>query len=128
MRQEGWERRLQAYIDTVGPFEWGKTDCCMFTGGAVHVMTGQHFGEGYQYRTAAGAAKALARHGGVSAIATKYLGAPKSIKLAQRGDVVSFDAGEGIALGICVGDKIAAMQKGGLIFLPLSAAIKAWSV
>ena len=128
MRLEGWERRLQAYLDEIGPFQWGKTDCCMFTVGAVEAVSGVNYGKGYRYKTAAGAARVLAKEGGVSAIATKYLGEPKSVKMAQRGDVVSFETGEGIALGVCVGDKIAAMQEGGLIFLPMNQAIKAWSV
>ena len=35
MRVEGWESRLDEYLRGIGPFEWGKSDCCMFSVGAV---------------------------------------------------------------------------------------------
>ena len=128
MRLDGWERRLQEYLDGIGPFEWGKTDCCMFSVGAVLAITGTDHGKGYRYKTESGAGKVLLKHGGVEAIATKHLGEPKPPKLAQRGDIVSVDVGNGVALGVCIGAKIAAMQADGLIYLPMSQAIKAWSV
>lgn len=128
MRLDGWDRRLQEYLDGIGPFEWGKTDCCMFSVGAVLAITGTDHGKGYCYKTESGAAKVLLKHGGVEAIATKHLGEPKSPKLAQRGDIVSVDVGNGVALGVCIGAKIAAMQADGLTYLPMSQAIKAWSV
>jgi hypothetical protein len=42
--------------------------------------------------------------------------------------VVSFDAGDGIALGVCIGAKIAAVGQDGLLMLPMNEAIQAWSV
>jgi hypothetical protein len=47
---------------------------------------------------------------------------------AQRGDVALIDTPLGDALSLVVGDKVAAMGKDGLIFLPLMAAKKAWKV
>ena len=47
---------------------------------------------------------------------------------AQRGDVALIDTPLGDALSLVIGDKVAAMGKDGLIFLPLSAAKQAWKV
>lgn len=128
MRLDGWEALLNQYLCEVGVFAWGKNDCCMFSVGAVKAMTGVDHGVGYKYTTEIGAAKVLKKAGGVEAIATKCLGEHKSPLLAQRGDVVSFDVGKGLSLGICIGSKIAAIRRDGLIFLPMSQSIKSWSV
>jgi len=128
MKLQGWERNLQTYLSSIDEFEWGKTDCCMFAVGAVKVITGIDHGKAYKHKTQIGAAKLLAKHGGVEAIATKHLGNPKPATFAQRGDVVSFETEEGLALGICIGNRIAAMKADGLTFLPLFKSIKAWSV
>ena len=128
MRVEKWESRLDQYLREVGSFEWGKTDCCAFTVGAVKATTGIDHGIEYHYTTKVGAARLLKKAGGVEAIATKALGEPKSPLFAQRGDVVSFDGGMGTALGICIGTKLAAMQESGLIFLSMKQALKSWSV
>ena len=128
MKTDGWEKRLNEFLDTVGPFEWGSNDCCMFAVRAVEVLTGIDHGKAYRgYKTALGAARRLEKHGGVEGIATIELGEPKPIQLAKRGDVVSVLSGENLLLGICLGDKIAAVSDSGLVFLPTRAAQKAWS-
>ena len=128
MRVEGWESRLDEYLRGIGPFEWGKSDCCMFSVGAVKATTGVDHGIGFDYTTKAGAAKVLKKAGGVEAIATKALGKHKSPLLAMRGDVVSFESGTGTALGVCVGPKFAAMQEAGLVFFSMTKALKSWSI
>lgn len=128
MRLDRWEIRLQNYLDNIGPFEWGKTDCCMFSVGAVEAVTGINHGQSYTYKTESEAKKMLIKTGGVEAVATKHLGEPKPSLLAQRGDIVLLNVGNGDTLGVCIGDKIAAMQADGLTYLPMSNAIKAWSV
>lgn len=129
MRLENWQSKLNKHLQTVGAFEWGKNDCCMFAVGCVQAMTGVDYGKPYRgYKTAKGALKRLEDHGGVEGIATIQLGEPKPIKQAKRGDVVSFKTGDEIALGISVGDKIVAIGENGLIFLPFDDGINAWSV
>lgn len=129
MKTDGWEKRLQAFLDSVGPFEWGTNDCCMFAVRAVEVMTGVDHGKPYRgYKTALGAHRRLEKYGGVEGIATIELGEPKSVLFAKRGDVVSVLIGENLLLGICLGDKIAAVSENGLIFLPMECAQNAWSV
>lgn len=101
----------------------------MFAVGCVQVITGEDHGKAYRgYKTARGALSRLKEHDGVEVIATKQLGAPKPLKQAKRGDVVSFYAGEEIALGLSLGDKIVGIGEDGLIFMPFSQGIKAWSV
>jgi hypothetical protein len=128
MRHEDWEKRLNEFLDTVGPFEWGTNDCCLFAANAVLAMTGEDYAKPYRgYKTAKGALSRL-KDIGVAGVATNALGAPKEPLFAQRGDVVSFDAGDGVALGVCIGAKIAAVGQDGLVMLPMSQAIQAWSV
>jgi len=129
VRIDGWELRLQEKIDNVQPFEWGTNDCCMFAVSVVEAITGVDHGIAYRgYKTKRGAASRLLKAGGTESIATDALGAPKSYKFARRGDVVSYKSVEEIALGICIGDKIAAVSDNGLILLPMNQAINAWSV
>lgn len=129
MRIDGWEKRLDTIIQSNQPFEWGANDCCMFAVRCVEAITGVDHGKKYRgYKTAVGAAKRLEKHGGVDGIATKCLGEPKSVKLAKRGDVIMINSGDGYALGVCIGSKIAAVSKGGLTFIPMSQALKAWGV
>lgn len=129
MRVENWQSKLNKHLQTIGAFEWGVNDCCMFAVGCVQVITGVDHGKAYRgYKTSKGALKRLKDNGGVEGIATIELGAPKSIKQAKRGDVVSFKTGDETALGISVGDKIVGIGEHGLIFMPFADGIKAWSV
>jgi hypothetical protein len=129
MRVEGWERILQNRINNAQPFDWGTNDCCMFAVSVVEAITGVDYGIAYRgYKTKRGAASRLLKAGGVEAIATNALGEPKQRKMARRGDVVSFMSEQEVSLGICNGDKIAAVSDDGLVLLPMSQALKAWSV
>lgn len=128
MRPDGWEKRLEEYLQNVGPFEWGKNDCCMFSANCAFAITGTDYAKPYRgYKTAKGAMGRL-KGIGVEGIATKLWGHPKTAAYAKRGDVVLFDCGDGDALGICIGDKIAVMGQDGLVILPMSECLKAWSV
>lgn len=129
MRLDNWNTLLNKHFQSIGPFKWGENDCCMFSVECVKVITGVDHGTEYRgYRSASGAYKVLKTYDGVEGIATRQLGQPKPITQANRGDVVSFKNGEQIALGICLGDKIAAIGEYGLIFMPISVGIKSWSV
>ena len=101
----------------------------MFAVNSVRVITGVDYGADYKgYKSALGAARRLEKGGGVEAIATTALGSPKPLKEAKRGDVVLIKTGEDVALGVCVGDKIAAVGENGLMFLSFTDGVKAWSV
>lgn len=129
MRLDGWEQRLLAIIENPGAFEWGTNDCCMFAVRCVEAITGVDHGKKYRgYKTEKGALSRLAKHGGTEGIATACLGEPKNPKLAKRGDVVSHKNDLGVALGVCVGDKIAAISDNGIVLVSMRDAMNAWSV
>lgn len=128
-RHQDWEAKLNRFLETVGPFEWGTNDCCMFAVSAVESITGVDHGIKYRgYKTKTGAARRLSTYGGVDGIATLELGEPKNINFAKRGDVVLFDIGNGDSLGVCLGSKIAAVSESGLMFINMSESKKVWSV
>lgn len=129
MRVHGWEQKLEQYLDNVGPFEWGVNDCCLFAVKAVDLISGRKLRANFpEYAGEDEAAALLKKLGGVYEITKSCLGACKPVVKAQRGDVVLFDYGAGHSLGICVGDKIAAVGANGVIFLKLSKGLTAWSV
>lgn len=128
-----WPDRLQAHIEEWRhkKFEWGKADCALFCLYAEKAICGSSRFDDFigQYRSAAGSIKALLKIGGGDLAAS--VGARlREIKPseAQRGDVALIDTPLGDALSLVVGDKVAAMGKDGLIFLPLDAAKQAWKV
>jgi len=128
-----WPDRLQAHIEEWRhkKFEWGKADCALFCLYAEKAICGSSRFDDFigQYRSAAGSVKALLKIGGGDLAAS--VGARlREIKPseAQRGDVALIDTPLGDALSLVVGDRVAAMGKDGLIFLPLDAAKKAWKV
>ena len=129
MRRDDWEKKLTTYLDEVGSFEWGTNDCCLFAANGVLAMTDKDYAEEYRgYKTAKGAFSRLQKNGGVQGLATKAWGDAKPAMMAKRGDPVLFDSGDGFALGLCVGAKIAAVSAHGVVMLPMSQAIQAWSV
>lgn len=134
-RLDDWPSRLHAYIRSRRemPFAWGSNDCCTFAiGGGVEALTGILLLPDVQRPTTEfGAARFLVERGhhDVSGLATELLGVPMiTPRLAQRGDVVALLADEGVTLGICLGADVAAPGPLGLVFPPLSCALKAWRV
>ena len=128
-----WPDRLQAHIEEWRhkKFEWGKADCALFCLYAEKAICGSSRFDDFigQYRSAAGSVKALLKIGGGDLAAS--VGARlREIKPseAQRGDVALIDTPLGDALSLVIGDKVAAMSKDGLVFLPLISAKKAWKV
>lgn len=138
MRPEGWERRLHDLIKAASgrPFSWDgpeRWDCCLFVAACVEAMTGRDFAAPYRgtYDSAAGAARRMIEvaGGGVEAVATHALGVPLDHpNFAQRGDVVSVETPDGLALGINAGNRIYVAGHDGLVALPVTAALKAWRV
>ena len=128
MRHQDWEKRLAAYLSQVGLFEWGQNDCCLFAANGVLAMTGVDYAQPYRGYTTAKEALRLLGDDGVEGVAIKAWGEPKPPAMAKRGDPVLVDLGDDIALGLCVGAKIAAVGPHGLVMLPMKKAVKAWSV
>ena len=108
------------------PFEWGRNDCCLFVADAVEAMHGVDFAANLRgYRTRFGAARRLAKAGGLAKLVDEML-APISASLTRRGDVVMFNAEGGDALGLCVGRKFAAAGPSGVTFFDMSYVTRAW--
>ena len=112
------------------PFKWGEHDCCIFAANVVRDMTGADFAAGYrgQYHDARSALEIVAKNAGLEAIATQALGEPIPASKAKRGDVVLVDTEGRHALGICIGERVAAPGRDGLVFPLMDQWIKAWTV
>lgn len=128
-----WPDRLQAHIEEWRhkKFEWGKSDCGHFCLYAEKAICGASRFDDWigQYSSQNGFARFLVKMG-VGDLAASVGARLREINpsKAQRGDVALIDTPAGDALSLVVGDKVAAMGKDGLIFLPLNAAKKAWKV
>lgn len=107
------------------PFAWGSNDCALFAADAVLALTGVDYASGLRgYRTQLGAQKRIAKHGGLD----KLIPLPEvDLCLAKRGDPIMFETALGDTLGVCIGDKFAAVGHDGLLFFPMSQAERAWS-
>lgn len=127
-----WTTALYAQLDAfnANPFNWGTHDCCTFAADCVQAMTGVDQMAGYRggYKTAVGAARKLAKAGGMVAAISAELGEPIAPALAQRGDVVCFSSPLGDTCGVCLGSTIAAAGLGGITHTAMVQAFQAWRV
>ena len=134
-RRVDWEVRLAAFFEQhrARVFAWGSWDCCHFAAGSVEAMTGVDPMPEFRgkYRTAAGAARALKRHGAGTLSGTldrKFTAVPAA--LARRGDIIMSDG----LLGLCWGAFLIAVgsdgDREGLIRIAREAWIEplAWRV
>lgn len=113
------------------PFEWGVNDCCIFAADWVRLVTGRDpMGYWRGYSDEAEAHHLIERGGGLARMVTEALGlALPTVATAQRGDVVLFESGNGPALGICAGEKFAAVRPvGGVGYFSMRHAVTAWRV
>lgn len=128
MRVENWESKLASYLENVGPFEWGKNDCCLFAANAVEIMTGVDYAKKYRgYKTKLGAAKKL-KGKLLDQVLSEELGFPINSKMTKRGDVVLFKTGGEQAVGICVGAQFASISESGLVVLSMQHATMGWAI
>lgn len=132
-RFEDWPRRLAAAIEAARgrPFCWGTHDCALFAADVGEALTGKDFAAEFRgrYTTRAAAVALLGALGGLEAVVTAALGAPRPLPtLAQRGDVVTVDTEDGPALGICNGAQAVCAGPEGLQLAPMSMWRKAWEV
>lgn len=134
-RVEDWPERLLALIDSRRdlPFAWGENDCCTFAFDAVKAMTGVDPMADWRgrYDSAPGVAREMVRRGfktlaeAVDAAMPEVLSSPR---LAQRGDVVMFDALEGPALAVVVGAHAAGVGPQGVTWVQMDQWTRAWKV
>lgn len=131
MRYPDWPAKLRDFIESRRdmPYAIGSNDCCLFVADCIQAITGNDPAESLRGYTTAEAAQALIDdHGGMKALVTEFLGKPNGPLCAGRGDVVSVDTPEGLAVGICLGVKAAFVTDKGLRFRPMSDCIDSWAV
>jgi hypothetical protein len=134
VRLADWPERLAAllFVRLSSPFIWGANDCCLFAADAVQATTGTDPAAHLRgsYSTATQAARVLAEHGGVRAIATQALGEPMPhAAMAQRGDVVCVPLDGRDTLGVVAGDgQWCAPGELGLVYRPMAEVQTAWRV
>ena len=123
-RVENWPKLLAAFIDERRevPFAWGKADCCLFAADWVLVSTGRDIAQEWRgkYATAYAAQRFLKAGGGIENLVERAGGERVATGLAQRGDLVAQDCGDGVALGVCIGSAAAFVTAEGIGFLPIS--------
>ena len=135
VRVPDWPARLDRFLQErrERPFAWGQHDCCLFALDWIEEATGRRLAEVRGlYRDADGAAALLRERwntGDLTALATRLLGDPLSVPLlAGRGDLLAFQYGEQVWLGLCAGPVGVAPGKCGLVTVPLARAVAAWRV
>jgi hypothetical protein len=112
---------LHEYLSEVKDkaFSWGEHDCCTFACGWVEKYTGKDYMQEYRgaYTSSLGAARLLKKEGGLPQLAEKVFGRSHPIAFASVGDVVCGDSGNGLALGVCVGETSFFVGPDGLVKL-----------
>ena len=132
MRRADWPARLNAFVEAARErsFVWGVWDCALAAAEWVEVATGIDHAAHLRdtYADALGAARTLAQHGGLEAIATAALGEPIASQMAQRGDLVLVVIEGRESLCVCVGAAAAGPGPEGLAFPGMDLARLAWRV
>lgn len=119
-RHDNWPTLLVAFIEERrhAPFAWGSNDCCLFAADWIRRATGNDIAQKFrgEYDSALGAQRFVVEGGGVEELIANAGAKRLPISFAQRGDLVSMDNGDGVALGVCVGHLSAFVGKNGLQF------------
>jgi hypothetical protein len=136
-RLPDWTQRLSSLVveRLHVPFAWGPNDCVTFAADAVLAMTGHDPIEAWraQWSTARQAFRTLQPLGGLAG-AVRTAGLQEvGPRLARRGDVVLLrppgrEHSMRGALGICLGERIAAPGPRGLVMASLAEGVTAWRV
>ena len=130
MRRDDWRPRLRAYLaQPDAPFEYGAMDCGAWAGGAVEAITGTnpHAAVAGEYKTMAGALRALKRKGFADHIdyAASVL-TEIDPAYATWGDIAVVDGMDGLALGVVTGAQIEVRAPSGRAVVPLTDAVRAF--
>lgn len=136
-RRQDWPERLAELVEArrAEPFRWGAHDCCLFAADAVLALTGRDPAAAWRgrYATEAEAEAVLAEAGSLVetvALACAAAGLPEipAPAAARRGDLALINQGNQPAMGVVLGEAIAAPGPDGLACVPLDRAIRAWAV
>lgn len=138
-RFQDWQKRMDAWLKAHAQdaHAYGTWDCALMAASHIDTITGTALYDAHagRYDHEAGAAHYLIELGvgGLDGLARQALGDEiPNRKLAQRGDVVTFETALGLALGVVdlSGTKFVALNPSmtGFIRLPLALATAAWRV
>lgn len=132
-RLPGWEKRLNAVVAAhqVLPGDWGVSDCFIIPDDAVEAVTGEKmYPDARGYKTEAGAAKQLRKHGFDNvrqAFAAKFSEIP--VAMAQRGDIGVIERDGAFSGGVFTAIGFMSRAHGGPIeFVPTSSVAAAFKV
>lgn len=116
-------------------FEWGVFDCRIFAAAFVDARCGTDWErklnrELPMYHDALSAVRVVKAAGGWENIVTEFLGPPVPTNEAEFGDVILGHANppleRTVALGICDEEYFMAPGDNGLVWLPMSNALRCW--
>lgn len=135
----GWDGALVDFLRRrmEHPFEWGRSDCCLFAADAIAALTGIDPAAAFRgrYQDMRGAAAALRAFSGggdledaVERIAREHDFCEIPIPFAQRGDCVLLETAQGAALAIQVDHRIAAQGPAGVILTATARVRRAWAI
>jgi hypothetical protein len=128
-RYRDWQSRIAGFVASreSTPFAWGSQDCALFTCDAIKEMSGHDPASDVRgYSTAKGAARVVAKLGGMRAIGATRFGPEIHPMQAQVGDVglVEIDGRESLVL--CGGSQWIGAGRDGLVRLEIGVAVMAW--
>lgn len=134
-RFEDWPRRLDGFVRERRnmPYEYGVNDCACFVRAWVLTATGVDLmpaGITLPNSTMSAVKFLLARgHDDMEGLATELLGAPLSTpKLAQRGDIISFEGIGDKHLAVCIGVDAVTPGLNGLMRVLRQQWSQAWHI
>lgn len=131
MRRNDWQSRLFALIRqrASAPFAHGTNDCCMFAADCVVAMCDEDPARDYRgtYGTEAGAAVAVAKAGGLRAIARAAFGDEITATLARVGDVGLIEH-SGNVQALAVYDGLRWLAPGEFGLARVDACLHAWRI
>jgi hypothetical protein len=151
-RFEDWPERLGAFFAERADraFAWGGNDCCLFVCDAVLAMTDLDMAADLRgaYATEIGAASSMIAYlrntwnvaelpepgklleEFASKMAAEHAFPEVPPAFAQRGDVVLFDGGSGLTLGLVAmsGTRAVSVGPAGAVEVPIAECVKAWRI
>lgn len=133
-RHPDWPERLAGVVECWRevPFKWGTRDCAHFALAGLTAVSSRDWSAlaPEPYHSPQGAARVLKKLGvnDITALADALLGPRCAPAFIRRGDLVELKNPDGPALGICVGERVAAMAPKGLTFKPLSEIASGWRI
>lgn len=126
-----WETRLAALVTQAHsrPFAWGEHDCCLWAADCVLAQTGTDPADGLRgtYADARAAAALVERLGGMAEIGARG-GAEIAPLMATHGDIGLAEHAGRELLALSNGDHWLVVGTDGLLYLPVTAASRAWRV